>query len=129
LTYHMLVYKPMRLFVFILMIALLPLRGWVGEAMATDMAAMNIIAAQAANTLANAENEVMSADCEMHARGQSETSKSGTSCTHCQVCHAAGMVSTVQINSEVQADDLLVSTHVQLLASAHVALSQKPPIL
>ena len=40
----------MRRIVFILMIALLPIRGWLGEAMATNMAAMNLIAPQAINT-------------------------------------------------------------------------------
>jgi hypothetical protein len=34
----------MHRFIFIFMIALLPLRGWMGEAMATEMAAINLIA-------------------------------------------------------------------------------------
>jgi hypothetical protein len=100
-----------------------------GEAMATEMAAINIIASKAINTLANAENEEKLADCEMHASGHTDTSKSGSSCTHCQACHAAGMVSTVQINSEIQSHDVLASTHVSLFASANIALGQKPPIL
>jgi hypothetical protein len=119
----------MRRFIFILMIALLPLRGWMGEAMATEMAATNIIATKAINTLASAENKGTPADCEMHASGHPDTSKSGSSCTHCQACHAAGMVLTVQINSEIQCHDVLASTPVSLFASANIALSQKPPIL
>jgi hypothetical protein len=119
----------MRRFIFILMIALLPLRGWMGEAMATEMAAINIIATKAISTMTNAENEAAPADCEMHANGHEDTSKSGSSCTHCQACHAAGMVLTVQINSEIQIHDVLASTHAGQFASANIALGKKPPIL
>ena len=58
----------MRRFIFILMIALLPLRGWMGEAMATEMATTNLIATQATNTPANAhlEAENSMSDCDMH---------------------------------------------------------------
>ena len=49
----------MRRIVFILMIALLPIRGWLGEAMATNMAAMNLIAPQAINTLARGQKHLI----------------------------------------------------------------------
>lgn len=134
----------MRRLIFILMIALLPLRGWMGEAMATEMAAMHLIANKTANTPAsaifNAENSVhpsfaipassaLPADCEVHADMAPDTSKSNQSCTHCQACHAAGLVSTVQINSGQTTHNPSPHAHASLFTSANIALSQKPPIL
>ncbi len=140
----------MRRFIFILMIALLPLRGWMGEAMATEMATMHLIAVQATNTPAdatfNATTEdfssvssisasAMPADCEMHAKAVSDASEasdasaSNQSCTHCQSCHAAGLVCAVQIISAVTTHNPAPAAHVSLYASAKLALSQKPPIL
>jgi hypothetical protein len=129
----------MRRFIFILMIALLPLRGWMGEAMATSMAVneitTNTIAIEATNTMAISEftskNEMI--ECDMHKLQSHEVSNgestANPSCTHCQACHATGLVNTVEINSITSvhlAQPLAFSSH---FASANVALSQKPPIL
>jgi hypothetical protein len=120
----------MRRFVLILMIALLPLRGWMGEAMATDMAAMNLKATQATNGLAaiNLNIDKSMSDCDMHKTAKLEHTQTKPTCTHCQACHATGLVSTVQMP---------VFDHVQYapplapasrFVSASIALSQKPPI-
>jgi excinuclease UvrABC ATPase subunit len=129
----------MRRIIFILMIALLPLRGWMGEAMATSMAAneitTNTIALKSINTTATSEfsskNEMV--ECDMHKRQSHEVSDdestANPSCTHCQACHATGLVNTVEINSITSthlAQPLAFSSH---FASANVALGQKPPIL
>ena len=134
----------MRRLIFILMIALLPLRGWMGEAMATEMAAMHLIASQAIHTPASVifslENKVsqakstqIPADCDLHAAAQAGDSgndlASDHACTHCQACHAAGLVSTVQMNSVSTTNNPAPHAHVSLFASANIALSQKPPIL
>jgi cytochrome c553 len=124
----------MRRFIFILMIALLPLRGWMGEAMATEMAAMYLIADQATNTPATADIDKNTSmpDCDMHKAAKAnttETSETKSTCTHCQACHATGLVSTVQIANfdQVQyAPPLAQNTQ---FASANIAHSQKPPIL
>ena len=94
----------MRRFIFILMIALLPLRGWMGEAMATEMAAINLIATKAINTPAttNLEAKNSISDCDMHKSSSTDSTSNTTtksSCTHCQACHVTGLISTVQINS------------------------------
>ena len=137
----------MRRFVFNLMIALLPLRGWMGEAMATEMATMHLIAAQSINTPADVifgtkigvspssssmSASAMPADCEVHANAaldSADASASAQTCADCQSCHAAGLVCTVQIISTITARNPAPDTLVSPFASAHLALGQKPPIL
>ena len=127
----------MHRFIFVLMIALLPLRGWMGEAMATEMAAINFIATQTINTPTNtdlvAENGM--SDCDLHksktANNTSDTTNTTakSSCTHCQACHATGLVSTVQIISTDKVHYAQPLAQVSQYASASIALNQKPPIL
>ena len=124
----------MRRFIFILMIALLPLRGWMGEAMATEMAASNLIAIKTINTQATADFSVIKSmsDCDMHKSNTSDTIVTTTakdSCTHCQACHAAGLVSTVQIASLDQVQYAQPLAQVSQFVSASIAHNQKPPIL
>ena len=127
----------MHRFIFVLMIALLPLRGWMGEAMATEMAAINFIATQAINTPANADSaaENSMSDCDLHksktANNTSDTTNTTakSSCTYCQACHATGLVSTVQITSSDKVHYAQPSAQASQFASASIAHSQKPPIL
>ncbi len=123
----------MRRFIFILMIVLLLLRGWMGEAMATEMAAITIVAAKASNTLAIAElsSTIIKSDCDMHAgmKKDNSESKSKQSCTHCQACHATGLVRTVEINSILPVQLAQPLAFSSQFASANIALGQKPPIL
>jgi hypothetical protein len=123
----------MRRLIFIFMIALMPLRGWMGEAMATEMAAITIVAAKASNTPARAElpHKIVKSDCDMHAgmKKDNSESKSKQSCTHCQACHATGLISTVKINSISSAHFAQPFAFSSQFASANVALGQKPPIL
>ena len=121
----------MRRFVFILMIFLLPLRGWMGEAMATEMAAMNLVANQATNTLAKASlsSDKSMSDCDMHKTKAADNKPAKSLCTHCQACHATGLVSTVQITSFNQVQYAQPLAQLSQFASASLAHSQKPPIL
>jgi hypothetical protein len=135
----------MRRFIFILMIALLPLRGWMGEAMATQMATTNLIASQAINTPAGAAFDTktgtspllssmsaMPAGCEMHANAaldSADASAPTKTCTDCQSCHAAGLLCTVHIISGITTHNPAPAAHVSLFVSANLALGQKPPIL
>jgi hypothetical protein len=121
----------MRRFIFILMITLLPLRGWMGEAMATEMATMNLIAIQAINTLATADFSDSNSmhDCDMHKTKTAENKPTKPLCTHCQVCHAAGLVSTVQIVSFDKLQYAQPLAQASQFASASIAHRQKPPIL
>jgi hypothetical protein len=125
--------KHVRRFIFVLMIALLPLRGWMGEAMATEMAATYLIASQTLNT--STKNTLTTiknmSDCDMHASLTADNVDNTTanlSCTHCQACHASGLVGTVQTTSldKVQYKQPLANT--SQFSSANIAHSQKPPI-
>ena len=124
----------MRRFIFILMIALLPLHGWMGEAMATEMAAMHLIATQAINTQAtddlSSKNEMNTmANCDMHKTQAAEQTSAESTCTDCQACHATGWLNTVQIISLDEVRYAQPLTPSRQYASANLALSQKPPIL
>jgi hypothetical protein len=132
LTYH----KSMRRFIFILMIALLPLRGWMGEAMATTMAAdeiaINLIADKAINTSTSIDSplENDTSNCDMHKLAPVDDSSSQSSCTACQACNAAGtMTSTVQTISIIKVHNAQPQAFTSHFASASIALGQKPPIL
>lgn len=91
----------MRRIVFILMIALLPIRGWLGEAMATNMAAMNLIAPQAINTPTTGlkHHNVSIPGCNMNKNmddSQSEEVQTKSPCNSCQACHATGLLDSIK---------------------------------
>ena len=131
----------MRRFIFILMIALLPLHGWMGEAMATEMAAMHLIATQAVKTPSSADFKVIKSlgsmssmnNCDMQRMQASEPSfdesSAKSSCTDCQACHATGWLNSVQVMSLDEVRYAQPLTPSRQYASASLALSQKPPIL
>lgn len=87
----------MRYLVIALMIVLLPLRGWAGNAMAVDMATQQVLMMQdsAASTAAKLAVSSMPADCQMHGQAvddkADQVSPAGAhchSCDTCQLCHA-----------------------------------------
>lgn len=136
----------MRFFILALMIALLPVRGWVGDAMATNMAAGH--AQQIANkTIANNVDEsraearfehqpTMSGavqdvpDCASHVPPDvtAEAEANCDSCSACQSCHTVAL-SPATPNSKAAFHAFHASpAAAQLFASADAALGQKPPI-
>jgi hypothetical protein len=120
-----------RYFILILMIVLLPLRGWMGEAMATEMAAMNLVASLAINTPTSIDLPIEKnmSDCDVHKTAKIESSSTKSTCTHCQACHSTGLISTVQITSFDQVQYAQPLAQASQFASASIAHSQKPPIL
>ena len=145
----------MRFLVLVLMLVLLPLRGWMGDAMATAMAvdAINTIAVSAhektaegyfGHTTVKTTAGVMT-DCAEHtAAHMSEATpadKAATSpldstdqnghgehCQTCQACHSVAMSSralTVSSSFSAPSQPQALSAP---YTSAVAALSQKPPI-
>ncbi len=116
----------MRFLVLALMIALLPLRGWVGEVMATEMAF------EVPKALLEAKNTKTAAmhDCEGHAKADEATQTD----SHCDVCPACQACHTVALSHlETHAASLappaaLPHSPAAQFASAVAALGQKPPI-
>ena len=114
-----------RLLVVLLLIALLPLRAWAGDAMAVEMALM-AQAVQATPTAAHG-------DCHEHsaAAQPSQSTPAMDNCNHCAACQACFSVAL----EPVLAQGLLLAgaAGVPVLtlhpyASADLALGQKPPI-
>lgn len=79
----------MRHLLLALLIAVLPVRGWVGHAMAVDMASQHVALAQAA---AAGAPTAMPEDCPMHAQmadtgaEQAPASQAGMLCKGCDTC-------------------------------------------
>ena len=138
----------MRHLFLIFLMALLPLRGWVSDAMATGMAAgqvqqmqiaIKIIAtnAHAASEEADFEHEISVpeaaqtlADCAGH--GSEENAHAGNShcdsCSACQACHTVALSHSAPILSSVFHAFALPHAAADQFASAETALRQKPPI-
>ena len=128
----------MRHFFLILMIALLPLRGWVSDAMATGMAAAGAQQTQQVATKsmvaslheAAEKSAPAAADCADHALGGEPHAPDAhcDSCSACQACH------TVALSPEAAAVaavfDLRIPPRAAIarFASAEAATGQKPPI-
>jgi len=139
----------MRFWVLVLMMVLLPLRGWTGDAMATDMAVSTAAqqmhetasAAQADAHLSHqghsdhatheAQSEVTAntADCLSHADcDQTHNAGHCESCSACQACHnVALLVGPDELKPRL--NSLWTSTEAaDPFASADAAHDQKPPI-
>ena len=133
----------MRYLVVLVMIVLLPLRGWAGDSMATQMAGSHIAIESGASyahkmgAAATFDQQKQAAhDCHDVLAGQphsgqteSNMSESGH-CGTCQACQACHTVALLPALIEVAAS--LSSPQMRLtriaFTSAAAALGQKPPI-
>lgn len=133
----------MRHFVLALMIALLPLRGWVGDAMATAMATGTLEppvastgsgAHHAPPAMAAAGPEAqhsMHADCPDHgpaAAGTPQASADGDGCTACQICHSMALTPSQPQLACAAMPAAQPHAATPLFASAERAPGFKPPI-
>jgi hypothetical protein len=138
----------MRLLLLILMIALLPLRGWVGDAMATEMVTAQVQQQQTAaktpaahaheaGVLAHHDTEAVmadvaqqAADCAGHAfAGDDHADDTHCStCSVCQACHTVALSPVAAHMATAFNPRTLPHAVVAQFASAEAALSEKPPI-
>ena len=105
----------MRVFLLVVMIVLLPLRGWAGQVMAVDMAQQQVAGAQVAAVaaigdlakLASTELAAMPDECPLHAGGNSAGSEFNTpagqithcsACDTCELCLALASVTATQFS-------------------------------
>jgi hypothetical protein len=131
----------MRLFVIIVFMALLPLRGWAGDGMAIRMAG----SVASAHGDAPAQTVVASehADCVKHAKMVSALAtvsqdKAATgpaspdhcsTCPTCQACFTVGLlVPTINLPGQLPRTSFQPDRTAAVFASADLAHSQKPPI-
>lgn len=141
----------MRHLVLALMIALLPLRGWAGDVMATQMAASAVsIEAVAIETGVSDTYEIGEKSSFIHHKQLLESSdvtsicheqlgshpdtvaasnsEHCTTCPACQVCHTVAL-SLPSLDISVSfASPQLGQTSASIFTSADAALGQKPPI-
>ena len=144
----------MRFLFFALMIALLPLRGWMGDAMATEMAVMQIGHAQAAERRVTSHHgSTVSAESTQAAHHEMPAAQTGhdggeapaaavsdfgdagdcrdghgVSCHSCGVCHTLALSRAFEASSPAASAVSLSSSRTAPFASAEAALGQKPPI-
>jgi hypothetical protein len=136
----------MRHLLFALLIALLPLRGWVGDAMATQMAAGQLQhqSTQAAAQADHVHEEVSAAhadheeaapeialhDCASQADEGSTHAAGGhcETCAACQACHTVALTLAAPNLMPVFSAPTLPRPAADQFASADAALRQKPPI-
>ena len=142
----------MRALFFALMITLLPLRGWMGDAMATEMAVMQISHARAAGQdvaghggspvsaeSARLVHHAMPAVLAGHGCGEPAASDvsddsgkggdvHGASCQFCSACHALALSGVFEASSPASSAAGLSSSPTAPFASAEPALGLKPPI-
>ncbi|WP_367846304.1 hypothetical protein [Rhodoferax sp. WC2427] len=128
----------MRRFFLILMIALLPLRGWAGEVMAMDILAQHApaiqkVAAHAHHTVESSTFDMeMQADC--HGAAEAAHSDADASTSHCGTCPLCQMCHTVAAPAPFFAIPTPWLPHAQpttgpaRFASAPAAFALKPPI-
>jgi len=138
----------MRHLVLALMIVLLPLRGWIGDAMATEMASAAAVHLQTATkTVADhvhqagatphfdhvslqAEATRAAPDCTGH--GVAEATPGAdthcATCTVCQACHTVALSPAAAHGVAVLSPPALPYSPAAAFASAVAALGQKPPI-
>lgn len=130
------------------MIALLPLRGWMGDAMATQMAVQALQTVQApAGSLDSAEPassglavphmmavSSMASDCVNHvgddaaAGGAASADASCDNCSACQACHTVALSAVGHQHAAYAPPGPLPASPMTFFASADPASGQKPPI-
>ena len=136
----------MRYFVLALMIFLLPLRGWAGDVMATQMAgsaiAIEKVAARAHETGAKAsfhhQKQVVNIspavpDCHEQVVSHSDTADTPTNdhcstCAACQSCHTVALSPTSPGLTTSFNQPRVGQARATRFTSADAALGQKPPI-
>ncbi len=124
----------MRHLVVALMIVLLPLRGWAGDAMATQMATHGASPAVSIEAGATRTHDMGAAsDCAGHQASKQvdspdTKSANGETCQACQACHTLALSSSTATDSvlfEAPSPPLVTAAQ---FTSADTALGQKPPI-
>lgn len=117
----------MRILVLVLAIVLLPLRGWMGSAMALEKPAVPAVNAASQGVAA----DMTAAHCpEQAAAGQDapDPASHHAQCAQCQLCHsAAATVAALAASAPVPAGALPLSPPARF-ASALPRLADKPPI-
>lgn len=128
--------RPVRVFVLVLAIVLLPLRGWLGGAMAMASAPLPAQAAAAAATAehchpAAGDNDAASPSATPHGAGHEGTGDAShphAQCSLCQLCHSVAMTGDTPAPPAAVPAQARPPAAAQRFASALPQLADKPPI-
>lgn len=134
----------MRRWFFVLLILLLPLRGWVGDAMAMQMALPGPHAPATgamqhgdgdsgpAHTHTNSVASAAAGDCGAHTAGQGTSDEMDAThcvaCAMCQSCHTVAVLLSPDALTATQTSPASPAATMHVFASADRALLLKPPI-
>ena len=121
----------MRRFIFLVMIALIPLQGWASVAMSTEMATMQLASTKSLNVAASMD---MSPECALRmsaskSQDAENADASNQVCSDCQACHFIALTEPLQIVNKATFSVSFEQSARHYFASADLQLSQKPPIL
>jgi hypothetical protein len=109
-----------------LMLVLLPLRGWAGNVMVVDMAAMSAVKSSVSNASSQAP---MPADCAMHTQMPDvETGSACNNCDTCELCLAVANLTPALFPFYQVVRHLLPQVFSSGFISVTSASSFKPPI-
>jgi hypothetical protein len=120
----------MRRLIFILMMALLPLQGWISVAMSTEMATMQLLSTKSHTTVTSMR---MSPECalRMSAASSQDAENDDASnrvCSDCQACHLIALAESEHIVNKATFSVSFERPTRHYFASADLQLCQKPPI-
>ena len=136
----------MRLLLVALMIALLPIRGWMGDAMAVDMAMQQVLmvaSAASGKSLAlgvggaSTPASAMPEDCPMSAQhigvksvegGQSDETSASCNCNSCELCLALATFTFPTMATATFTPHAEPPSHGTRVSNAERVFSLKPPI-
>jgi Fe-S-cluster-containing hydrogenase component 2 len=129
--------KTVARFIVLILIALMPLRGWSAGAMSVNMA---VAAMSAQSSMDNPQNELMPADCPMMAKLQpagqgaagteanQAADKQHHSCQSCQLCMPLCAQGASNLSLTEPAPLSLLIAPAERYASAELCHDSKPPI-
>jgi hypothetical protein len=130
----------MRHWLLLVLVLLLTLRGWVGDAMAGQMLHQRAapVAAQAVDQHQHAHSDATAQghghDCDQHAQAPAATGgaqpQSGTDCStcaSCQMCSSVGLAPPLAVEAPTGFSQPVPQTVQRTYASAEPALAFKPP--
>jgi hypothetical protein len=120
---------PVKRLCLIVLILLLPLRGWTADAMAVAMGMHGLAAASAQAALSD-----MPADCPMlsiagQAAADGSVSGTGKTCNTCQLCMGVAAPFAVAVEPTMSDAASAPAHRPAAFISADLALSAKPPAL
>lgn len=121
----------MRVLLLALMIALLPLRGWVGDVMALELTAQSPAKVQAhapEHHVATHHGHAGPIAPVAHDAGASHASGDGASCTMCQICHSAALATGLPQLASPRSASAIPPAPPLHYASAERIPGFKPPI-